>query len=384
MFPSDYVVVVSQTMVFAAAAIYLSRWLFAWHRSPFLFHVSVVIATLSPIAIGWSRAIMTELLTSATTMWVLTELLRSILQQKIRIWPLGLSLAAAMLMRWDQICLLPAAALAVSLVFGWRASARPLMAVIAISAVPYLMLVARAAFVGLPLLPSPFYGSTDGFVAFYRVAALDERATEQFMFPILNRKYDDVQSNAFDEYTSRVDRNVLNGLFARLQQLPAGSVITKPLDDDFASVAAGVSRHWFSTHVVVPLIRAGRLWQRWAGHNIAFSSLGQHGIAKVMCVIYSIAVIAGVLAGVIFSTNPLRVLYIFAVVLAIVRTVFLVSIPALENRYLDELFPAFDMLAACVFWFLIRPEQVNSIPVSLSFLWASGMTSGKARLRDRV
>jgi asparagine N-glycosylation enzyme membrane subunit Stt3 len=36
-FPNDRVVVVSQTVIFAGAAIYFARWLFASHRSPFCF-----------------------------------------------------------------------------------------------------------------------------------------------------------------------------------------------------------------------------------------------------------------------------------------------------------------------------------------------------------
>jgi hypothetical protein len=361
--PNDRIVAVTQTIAFVAAAIYFARWLFAWHRSAFVFHVSVIIAILSPITIGWSRIIQSELLTSATTMWVLTELLRSLLQKRVRIWALGLSLACAMLMRWDQICLLGPAALALWFGLGWRGSFRPLIAVTAISAIPYLLLMARAVFVGLPLLPSPYVSATSGFIAFYRVAALDERATG-FIFPMIGGNYRDVQSsNAFEEYTSRVDRRLLDHLFERLHELPVGSAMPKQLDNEFARIGRDLSEQWFSTQILIPLIRAGRLWQGWTGHNVASSSLGEHGIIHLAFVIYSLAVIGGVLAGAAGATNPLRVLCIFAIVLAIVRTAFLVSIPigALENRYLDELFPGFDMMALCVFWFLIRRSIFSEV-----------------------
>src|SRR5262249_911719 len=152
-------------------------------------------------------------------------------------WPLGLSLAAAMLIRWDQICLLGPAVLTIWLVLGWHASFRPLIAVTAISAIPYLTMMSCAALVGLPLLPSAYVGATSvGFIAFYRVAALDERGTG-FIFPMLGGNYKDVQTDGFDEYTSRVDRKLLGRLFASLRQLPAGSAMPKSLDDDFASIA---------------------------------------------------------------------------------------------------------------------------------------------------
>src|SRR5262249_41882281 len=183
----DRSIMIGQTIIFFVAALYFARWLFAWHRSSFLFHLSILTALFSPIVLGWSRVISTELLSAASTLWLMTELLRSILEGKARTLHIAAAVCAGMLLRWDQICLLAPVYIALTCAFGWRASLRPVLVITWICAIPYLGLMVRAGLVGLPLLPTVLAAENQlphGLIAFYRVAALDQRATVNFLWRI--------------------------------------------------------------------------------------------------------------------------------------------------------------------------------------------------------
>src|SRR5262249_10085243 len=184
---SDRSIIIGQTIIFFVAALYFARWLYAWHRSSFLFHLSILTALFSPIVLGWSRVISTELLSAASTLWLMTELLRSILEGKARTLHIAAAVCAGMLLRWDQICLLAPVYIALTCAFGWRASLRPVLVITWICAIPYLGLMVRAGLVGLPLLPTVLAAENQlphGLIAFYRVAALDQRATVNFLWRI--------------------------------------------------------------------------------------------------------------------------------------------------------------------------------------------------------
>ena len=342
----DRVIIVSQTIVFALAALYFARWLFAWHRNNVLFHLSLATALFSPIMIGWSRAIFTELLSAASILWVMTELLRSILDGKPRPITIAAAVCAGILMRWDQICLLAPVTVALACTFGWRASLRPLIVMTSICAIPFLALMLRANFVGLPLLPSPIAGELKmprGVIAFYRAASLDERATN-LLWSLIGRRYQDIIYEPDDMYSARVNSVELRRLLVELNKLPVGSAVPRGLDDQFGRIAGRLSESWLSTQIAVPMIRSGRIWSRWLGHPVSFSSLGEKGPIRVLLIVYSLAVLVGVVAGTIVSKGALRILSIAALSLLICRTAFLVAIPisALEMRYLDPLFPSLD------------------------------------------
>ena len=349
---SDRAMVVAQTIVFAMSALYFARWLYAWHRISALFHVSLAAALLSPIMFGGSRTLWTELLTAASVMWVMTELLRSVLEGRPRHLPIAAAICAGLLMRWDQITLLPAVAIGLCCAFGWRNTLRPMVVITTICALPYLALMLRAGLVGLPLLPSAIAGEgqlPQGIIAFYRVAALDERATRTLMWPIIERSYQFTALEASDVYASRADPSQVRQLFTELKALPDGQPVPKDLDDAFGEIARQLSQNSLSTQVAVPLIRALRIWSRWLGHPIYFSSVGERGPLRPMFIAHSLMVLAGALAGAVLCTKPLRYLATAAVIFTIVRTAFLVIVPvtAMETRYLDPLFPALDMIAIC-------------------------------------
>jgi len=237
-----------------------------------------------------------------------------------------------------------------------------------ICAMPYLGLMVRAKIVGLPVLPTVFVAEsqqTGGLVAFYRAAALDERATKYFLWRIgLNKE---ISYQPEDMYSSRVDRTKLRRMFAEFKEAPDGR-IPKHLNDQFADLAKVLSDNFLATQIEVPLIRAGRIWLHWVGHPIQFSDVGKKGPIRTLFIVYSLAVIAGAIAGAFFCTGALRIVSVSALSLIIVRTAFLVNIPisALEVRYLDLLFPALDMIAICALWSIVGQRQsVTSYGIGL-------------------
>jgi hypothetical protein len=343
--------------MFAVSAIYLSYWVSIWYGSPCIFVLAI--AMFSPMSTGWSRAILAELLSSAAVMWVFAELIRCFLQKHFCNILLTLALCTAMLIRWEQICLLVPIAVALTLFFGYRVSIPRTALITAICGIPYLALVTRAAIVGLPLLPPPTFiaqGVPSGIVKFFRVAALDERATGGFLWEVIGRQYNAIQSDSLDEYSPRVEPSVMSGMFDALKQLPTGSAVPKQLDDEFAQTGEHLSADSLSTYILLPLTRSARIWSHWVlVPGIAFSSLGQQGIARAFLSTYSTLVLLCIVFGALFGRGLLRILCVSAACFAVARTEFLVSVPisVLEVRYLSPLFPLLDVIAFCSLWFLL-------------------------------
>jgi hypothetical protein len=354
-------IMIAQTIIFFVAVLYFAQWLFAWHRSSFLFHLSILAALFSPIVLGWSRVISTELLSAASTLWLITELLRSILEGKVRALHIAAAVCAGMLLRWDQICLLAPVYIALTCAFGWRASLRPLLVITWICAIPYLGLMLRAGLVGLSLLPTNVFRDENqlppGLMAFYRVAALDQRATVNFLWRI--GLWKQISYEPDDMFSSRVDRGKLRPMFVEFKELPEDRSLRADerarldrLDHQFAGIAKQLSENFLATQIEVPLIRAGRIWAGWLGHPIQLR-VGEKG--SIFFIVYSLAVLAGAVAAPIVCKGALRIVSFCALSLVIVRTAFLVNIPisALEVRYLDLLFPSLDMIALCAMWSLL-------------------------------
>lgn len=359
---SDRWIAVAQSILFAAAAAYFARWLIAVGGNLTGFYAYLLIALLSPITLGWSTPILTELLAATTTLWVFAELLRSMVTARARVVPTALAVGAGMLTRWDQVWLLVPVTVVLILSFGWPKAWRSLVPIGSICGFFYALLIVRAVLAGLSPLPHVIAWDirvSPGVLAFFQKASLDERATRGFFWPILVRDYGRVDIDAVDSYVGLQDPAALRRMLERLKAVPEKSDVPVELDDQFARAAGSVSRNWTLAHIRVPLTRASRLWEGWLGHPIPFTEIGVNEPTRTLFTLYALAVLAGIGIGIALTSGMLRILCSAALVLALVRTAFLVapSISALEIRYLDPLFPSLDMLSACVWWRVLRPSR---------------------------
>src|SRR5262249_12454392 len=199
---SDRAIIWMQTVLFVLAALYLCWVLYTWHRKPILLIVTIAVALFSPFSFGWSRAITTEFLSAVAVLLVFSEIARSIQVREIRILSICISVICGMLARWDMICLLVPVLLSAVLLYGLRNTLRRGMLIIAICALPYVGLMARAIAVGLPPIPTVLGGEATlpaGIIRFIRVAALDERAIQNLLWPIGFRDYQDIPYSTLDE-----------------------------------------------------------------------------------------------------------------------------------------------------------------------------------------
>ena len=116
-------IVFAQMLLFSIAAFNLCRVLDASHPSPTLFILTTGAALFSPAAIGWSRFVMTELLSSAAVMFTFAELARSAQVGRIRTVGICIAVICGMLVRWDLITLLVPVLAVLILSFGlWMPS----------------------------------------------------------------------------------------------------------------------------------------------------------------------------------------------------------------------------------------------------------------------
>src|SRR5262249_36295362 len=158
------------------------------------------------------------------------------------------------------------------------------LVIVSICAIPYLGLIVRAWLVGLPLLPTAHADENQlppGRIAFYRVAALDQRATVNLLWRI--ELYKQISYEP-DMYSSRVDPAKLRRMFAEFKELPEDRSLRADelarlgrLDNEFAAIAKQLSENFLATQIEIPLIRAGRIWSGWLGHPIPFSQVGKNG-----------------------------------------------------------------------------------------------------------
>ena len=361
-------IVFAQMLLFSIAAFNLCRILYVSHRSSTLFILTTGAALFSPASFGWSHFVLTELLSSTAVMFAFAELARSIQIGRIRTVGICIAVICGMLVRWDLINLLVPVLAVLILSFGLRDGVRRGISIVLICVLPYLLLVARAAMVGLPLLPTTIMDEAKlpaGVLRFFRVAAMDTDATKNLMWPMTGGlNYEAIQleddpdcqagmsHSSVPEYSEMVNAYELCTLFEQLSEVPNGQAVPASLDNLFTRLADTVSKNWFAANIEIPVLRAIRMWSRWLGHNLPYLEIGETAPLKQIFVSYYLLVGAGLLIACFAGNHFLKTIAIGALSFLVARTAFLVSIPisALEIRYLDPFFPTIDVIGLCSVW----------------------------------
>ena len=116
------------------------------------FAVGLTVA-LSPLQIPWSRMALTETLSFAIIIWIFAELAFSLAANRLRVWPLGLSITAAIFIRYDNAFLCLAIAICGFYLHGPKQALLRGALISAIVAVPVLGWMVRGIAHGLSAVP---------------------------------------------------------------------------------------------------------------------------------------------------------------------------------------------------------------------------------------
>jgi hypothetical protein len=348
---SLYYAVLAQTVIFAIAATYALWAAYTWHKSLATLLISGAILALSPVTIAWPRWVMTETLAGAAALWVFAEIFRSLALRRLRILRLSLALAAAILVRWDQIWLLiPAAAC----VIIYRASQ-------SIQCVPsnrdhelrsrllVFFMVLRAVILGLPLLPSVEEDLTNGARDFWWVAAKNQSFTNSFTWPIEDKTYENVASQFdYSSVAPGFDTSRLRALLNRISTLPAGAALPQKLDAELAELARNPSSEAWS-HLYLVAYRAMAIWTQWeflyeSGWKTSNKPIGVENFARA----YRIALLI-LVAALLFFLRGERLFMLGSLFSYVgLRTFFFASLGLLETRFLVPMFPSMELVLIAV------------------------------------
>lgn len=382
---SNLAVLIGQSILTGAAICWLMYAIKELTKSQRIALAIGLVTALSPVCLGWARSLNTEALAIAATIWVLAELLLSVAHKRLRIWSLGIALACAAFIRFDNILL---CFLVVVCAFAIHRPAEALrrgIAVAIVFAIPLLIWTARSVAMGLPLIPSVNVAASmnpDGSVLFpvgakkYYLSWLAD-ATDQrtFSMPVYNGNYHEMRipDKVFD---SELERSRVNALLAKLSKL-RDKPMPKEIDDEFGAIAAErYARNPLRQIIWLPLSRLGTMWinpfYSW-GLPIGFekaevslamkrrldtggagaivqAALDNPGFAIGKAVANGYAILLGTaffgLLFYFFRTPPppyVWTVFMVALTLVLVRSLFLVSVAQVETRYIAECIPAMEV-----------------------------------------
>jgi hypothetical protein len=341
-------------LLFTGAALWLAASIPASSLVEWL--VRSLLLVLSPLTLAWGRWILTETLAVAAGMAVFAVILRALHARRVSLPALALTLAAAILIRWDQVWLvLPAVAL-LWLILPRRQAARSTIGLGLLLAIPLGALSVRAMLHGLP--PIPAQNVTEelapNLLRFWSAHALDQRATSGLIWPSWTRDYPRIRELASGAVSAAVPRDELAQLLDRLAATEPRTDFPAALDSTFGALSDRVAaEHPVATRVGVPLARSFRLWaypdgifysgwqgvgefaERWEPWRAAYR-LGLLGVVVLLCIRASTPRMR--------QAGGLVLLYVAA------RTGFLIwpGVNALETRYLVEAIPLLEILVLWV------------------------------------
>jgi len=151
-------VLIAQSAFFAVCVVVLARALWRAGVNNLAVWSVVILLGLSPSLIGWSRSMLTETLSAAFALLLLSEIVTSFTESRIRPVPLGLILACGFFVRYDfALTAFPVAAVALAIHGPVEALKKGLM-VLLIVITPVAGWTARSVALDLP--PTPPMGMT--------------------------------------------------------------------------------------------------------------------------------------------------------------------------------------------------------------------------------
>ena len=262
---SDIVVRVIQAMLSVVAIMYMVRSVFFYSSS---FKAAVLVGfvlALSPLEIAWPRYLQTETLALAGTLWVFSELLMSLYESRIRIFPLSIALIVTTFIRMDAILLVAPIAVTTFIIYKpFQAIKKGLIIAILLS-LPWGAWLARNHMVGMTnILPQPMVSpnnieAPNGYLKWLWTWSTDTYHNTNSLWPVTRFQYDSI---GIDEraYSTGEEKNQVTLLLRELKQY-TDKPFPKHIDDQFRIIAEQrILERPLETWLVNPIRRSVSLW----------------------------------------------------------------------------------------------------------------------------
>jgi len=251
----------AQSLVSAIAIVYLVRVVQVVYGTGPAW-MTLLVLSLSPSLIGWSRALFTETLTIAASLWVLAELLRSYHESRLRVWPLAAVLAAGLFVRYDFLIVAVPVGIFAFVIHSPKAAILRLLLIALIITIPYGAWTARSSAQGLELIPpfgiTPSGGVVpSGLLSWVGTWLERENQLGHTVWAIVNRDYLEFRPSpdAFEFDPARAKL-----LLSKLRRVQ-GEAVPALLDAEFAQLALDRrSDHPLRQYVALPARRAANMW----------------------------------------------------------------------------------------------------------------------------
>lgn len=375
---SVFAVQLLQTVAAVAAAARMTYAVWAYTRRRDVTLAVAALLALSPLQVALPRAILTEPLATATTIWVMAELILSLAERRLRIVSLGCALAAAIFVRPDAVvlCLVVAGA-AFYLHRPPVALARGALVALLVL-LPVAGWIARAETVGLSF-PRPASGHDwpfpPGMLAWAMTWSESDADEHSFIVPVFDADYSEIAIPSH-VYVDAAEQESVQRALAELRA-QAGEPVPASIDAVFGSLAAKRrASHPVATLVAVPVKRALYMWlspayafdwpiRRFSlEEGAAIAHTGYASLAGLLSMIarypmalgeralvngYRLVVLLGFATCVVLCRRAslVRVRPVVAIVASyvVLRTIFMSWIaPGLGTRYIVEALPAMEIV----------------------------------------
>lgn len=384
-------VLVLQSIAASATIGWLTWSLLVLMRRGDMALVAGCVLALSPLEIGFSRAVLTEELATTTTLWVLAELFLSLAAGRLRLLTLGTALTAAILIRFDGalLCLLAAGVAFRLHPFALALRRGAILALIVVAPVAGWTL--RSMALGLPPVPVLTTAEHDWVAPAgpFQWAATWVETSEQaaeFLIPMMEASYRKIRVPP-TAYVMPGERQRVEGLLTRLAAYD-GRPVPPDVDQDFRALAAERRlAHPVAAVLLTPLARSLAIWSdpyssfAWPigfgtaaaleithtidrdGRRGLFAMVAKYPLqaaGKTVVNGYRFIILAGFLFVIVCAGRgvlpTLRPIIIVTAGYAVIRTVFFTAIfvPGVEIRYIVEALPGLEVVCAlaAVAWLL--------------------------------
>jgi len=254
-----------QSAVFTLSICYFC-WALSVYGAPLVSIWSVgLILAFSPSLAGWSRGLFTEALSSAVALWVLSEMVRSLAENRFRTWPIAIACLIGFFIRYDFVLItLPIAFCALAL-HGVLGAIKKGLVVALIVGVPFGAWTIRSVAQGLPTTP-PFGLSPQGHQIPQGVLNwIGTWLTHQYqlgtsVWPLATETYANIVPPE-EAYIDNSERERVQLLLARLREVKRGERVPASIDDGFAALAAErVRADPLEHYALLPLRRLAIMW----------------------------------------------------------------------------------------------------------------------------